>query len=121
MLTDKETTISILREEVNKFVEERDWNKYHKPKELAISISIEASELLERFQWLNETEVENSLIIPDKLTKIKDELADVLIYCFSMANALNVDISQIVNDKISKNEIKYPVHLIKGKYKKYNE
>lgn len=85
--------------ELLKFQKERDWQKYHTPENLAKSISIEAAELLEHFQWQKEY---------DK-SEVEDELADVLIYCLYMADALDVDIKEIIPRKMKKNAIKYPV------------
>lgn len=81
-----------LQNRINKFVKERDWNKFHTPENLAKSISIEASELLECFQWSGEANIED----------VKDELADVMNYCLQMAMVLNVDIIDIINNKLSK-------------------
>ena len=87
-----------LRKELIKFQRERDWKRYHTPENLAKSISIEAAELLEHFQWQKEY---------DK-NEVVDELADVLNYCFLMADALDVDVKEIVLNKMKKNAIKYP-------------
>ena len=86
------------------FVERRDWKIYHSPKNLAISISIEAAELLEHFQWNNQTFDS----IQDK-NNIKDEVADIMIYCLLFLNYMGSDIEDILIDKIHKNEVKYPI------------
>jgi NTP pyrophosphatase (non-canonical NTP hydrolase) len=86
------------------------------PQDLAVSISIEAAELLEVFQWGIKEDVD-----PEKVEKIKEELADVLIYSLSLANTLNLDISTIVQDKIKLNSEKYPIEKAMGSAKKYNE
>lgn len=97
---------------IKKFVEERKWNDYHSLDNLAKSISIEASELLEIFQWGNEdVDIEH----------VEEELADVMIYCIELANKLDKNIIDLINKKIDKNEIKYPVAKAKGNSKKYNE
>ncbi|MFC1904528.1 nucleotide pyrophosphohydrolase [Chloroflexota bacterium] len=121
MYSDKKTNLHELKTKIKSFVEERDWEKYHKPKEIAISISIESAELLELFQWTKEDEL--NLIFQDanKLENIKDEISDIVIYCLDLANALNIDVSQAIENKVKKNEEKYPVEKIKGKYKKYTE
>ena len=90
---------------IRKFVTDRDWNPSHTPANLAKSISIEASELLECFQW-SETEYD--------LDHVKEELADVIIYCQDMLDKLELDVDEIVNDKMTKNEEKYPVEKAKG-------
>ena len=99
-----------------KFRDDRDWKQFHNPKDLAISISLEAAELLEVFQWSG-SDVSGS----DKKDKIKEELADVLIYCVHMADAFDLDIDQIIQEKMKKNNEKYPVAKAKGKSEKYSE
>lgn len=100
-----------LVDELIRFQKERDWKKFHTPENLAKSISIEAAELLEHFQWGKEYD----------LTDVGEELADVLIYCIYMADSLDLNIKEIISDKIEKNAIKYPVDKSKGNAKKYNE
>jgi NTP pyrophosphatase (non-canonical NTP hydrolase) len=103
-------------EELIQFRNERDWKQFHDSKNLALAISIEASELNELFLWKKDTEVEN--INPEKL---KEELADVLSFAFLLAEKHNLDIFDIVSEKIKKNALKYPVEKAKGTAKKYNE
>ena len=99
-------------ERIDKFNKDRDWDKFHTPSNLAKSISIEANELLECFQWNdNEYNVED----------VKEELADVMNYCIQMAQVLNVDIIDIINAKMDKVEKKYPVDKAKGVSTKYNK
>ena len=98
-------------EEILKFNEERDWDQFHSPENLAKSISIEAGELLECFQWNNEYDLE----------EVKEELADVINYCILMADKLGVDPKQIVLNKMEKTAKKYPVEKSKGKSTKYNK
>lgn len=97
--------------ELLKFQKDRDWKKFHTPENLAKSISIESAELLEHFQWQKEYDSE----------KVAEELADVLIYCIYMADAMDFDIKEIILNKIAKNAIKYPVEKSKGNAKKYTE
>ena len=97
---------------IRKFVADRDWAQYHSPANLAKSISIEANELLECFQW-SDTEY--------NLQHVKEELADVLVYCRDMLDALNLDEDEIINMKMDMNEKKYPVEKAKGSNKKYSE
>ena len=103
-------------DKINKFRDDREWRKVHNEKDLAISISIEASELLELFQWKQSEEVTSK-----SLGRIKEELADVLIYSFMLADNLNLDIEEIIKEKIDINSKKYPVELSKGSNKKYTE
>ena len=101
---------------INQFRNDRDWRKFHNEKDLAISISLEASELLELFQWKNSEEV-----VKSSLEEIKEELADVFIYSFMMADNLNLDVEEIIKSKLDLNEQKYPVEKSRGSNKKYNE
>ena len=103
-------------DKINKFRDDRDWRKFHNEKDLAISISIEASELLELFQWKQSEEVTSK-----SLGRIKEELADVLIYSFMLADNLQLDVEKIIEDKLVDNNRKYPVKLSKGNNKKYTE
>lgn len=96
---------------IRKFTEDRDWDQFHSPANLAKSISIEASELLECFQW-SDTDYD--------LEHVKEELADVIVYCQDMLDKLGLDVDEIVMDKMSKNEAKYPVEKAKGSAAKYD-
>lgn len=99
-----------------KFRDDRDWKQFHNPKDLAISISLEAAELLEVFQWSG-ADVSNE----GKQDKIKEELADVVNYCVLMADACELDLDEIVQEKIKINERKYPVEKAKGRSDKYDK
>ena len=104
--------LELLKQRIQKFNDDRDWNKFHTPSNLAKSISIEANELLECFQW-NDTEFD--------LEAVKEELADVMNYCIQMSQVLNVDLIDIINSKMDKTEKKYPVEKAKGVSTKYNK
>ncbi len=95
------------------FRNDRDWEQFHNPKDLALALSIEASELLELFLWKNAEEA--------NIEKLKEELADIFAYAFLLADKYGLDVKQIVLDKIRKNGEKYPVHKAKGSAKKYDE
>lgn len=97
-------------ERIKKFRDDREWKQFHTPSNLAKAISIESGELLEEFLWDNDN---------FNLQNVKEELADVMIYCIHMANALDVNIEDIINMKMDKNEMKYPVEKAKGKSNKY--
>ena len=99
-------------ERIRSFSEERDWDQFHSPANLAKSISIEANELLECFQWDEEHY---------DINEVKEELADVLVYCRNMLDKLGLDEDEIVNAKMDQNEKKYPVDKSKGKADKYNK
>lgn len=98
-------------ERIRKFSKDRDWDKYHTPNNLAKTIAIEATELLECFQW-NENY---------KIEKVKEELADVIVNCQNLIDNLGLDIDEVINSKMDQNEKKYPVEKFKGIAKKYNE
>lgn len=97
---------------IRKFTEDRDWDKFHSPANLAKSISIEANELLECFQWDEDNY---------DVDAVKEELVDVLVYCRNMLDKLGLDEDEIINAKMDKNENKYPVDKAKGKADKYNK
>ena len=101
-------------DQILKFRDDRDWKQFHNPKDLAISISLEAAELLEVFQWSAE-----DVTCSDKIDKIKEELADVANYCVLMAVACGLDLDEIVREKIKRNEEKYPIEKSKGSKRKY--
>jgi NTP pyrophosphatase (non-canonical NTP hydrolase) len=99
-----------IQQAVRQFRDARDWRQFHSPKNLSMSIAIEAAELMEHFQWLTTAE---AALLPQQDSEAKqaiaEELADVLIYCFSLADVLEYDIADIIFDKLAKNERKYPV------------
>ena len=101
---------------VTDFRDERSWSQFHNPKDLAISINLEASELLEIFQWSGD-----DLVCEDKLDKIKEELADVLCYSILMSDRLGLDMDEIICDKMKRNGEKYPVEAAYGSKEKYTE
>ena len=103
-------------DEVLKFRDDRNWKQFHNPKDLAISISLEAAELLEVFQWSAA-----DTVWVDKKDKIREELADVLNYCILMADVCDLDMDEIIVEKIRKNNEKYPVEKARNSAKKYDE
>ena len=105
---DGRITVQELKEQVSRFRDERDWLKYDKPKDLAISISVEAAELLEYFQWKTDEQVNASLKDETKLTEVINELADVMIYCLGFSDVLRIDVSEAIERKLSKSSEKYP-------------
>jgi dCTP diphosphatase len=112
-------SIKALTDLVIKFRDARDWQQFHNPKDMAISLSLEASELLEHFQWRSPQEVEEYL--QQHKTDVAEELADVLYCVLLMSKDLNIDIGQAFTTKMTKNEQKYPVDKAKGNYKKHTE
>jgi len=108
-----------LRDALRQFAAERDWDQFHSPKNLAIAQNVEAAELLEHFQWLSDAE---SAAIPlEKRAKVREELADVLLYLIRLADKLDVDLALAAAEKISANAEKYPTHKARGSSKKYTE
>ena len=105
--------IKQITEELIKFRDERDWEQFHNPKDLALAINIESSELLEEFLWKKPEEA--------KIEKVKEELADVFAYAFLLADKYDFDVKQIVIDKIKSNGEKYPIGKAKGTAKKYTD
>lgn len=102
-----------LIKEIRQFTEDRDWDQFHNGKDLALALSIEASELNEAFLWKDAKDV--------KMEKVREELADVLNYAFLIADKYNLDVREIVMEKLAKNAAKYPVEKAKGKSDKYTE
>lgn len=111
--------IESLQEKIAEFVKERDWKQFHNPKDLAISLNLEASEVLELFQWKNETEIAQYL--ETNKNDIEEELADILYWVLLMADNMNIDIVAASERKLAKNAAKYPVDKSKGNHKKYTE
>ena len=107
------TDIQELQGKIAQFSKDRDWDQFHDGKNLAIALQLEAGELLEAYLWKNAEDV--------KIDKVKEELADVFNYAFQIATKYNLDVKQIVLDKLQKNAEKYPVDKAKGTAKKYNE
>jgi dCTP diphosphatase len=116
MSSTNDTSIADIQEALCNFRDERDWKKFHSPKNLSESIAIEAAELMEHFQWLT---TEEAVTLAQKnspsRTAIEEELADVLIYCFCLADILDCDITKIMFDKITKNGKKYPIDHYQGR------
>lgn len=117
-MKDSKTTITQMRRKMASFVAERDWQKFHRPKNLAMSLSIEAAELMEHFQWLTHTQVDRLLADPVARKEVADEMADVLSFLLSLANATDIDLAQAFESKMADNERKYPAASVRGKYHK---
>ena len=115
-MSDSDTTVSQLRGWVHDFVERRDWHQFHSPKNLAMSMAIEAAELMEHFQWLSTEQSRAIAENPQQLEAVGEELADVLCYALAMANELQLDLSSTIRRKMQKNERKYPADEYRGRY-----
>ena len=111
--------IKEITEKIIKFRNERDWMQFHDPKNMAVSIILEASELLEHFQWKTKEEV-RKYVMQNK-AEIKDEIADIALYLFELADNLGISLIGAMEAKLKKNEMKYPIEKAKGKHAKYNK
>ena len=105
--------IKTIQKQLSDFADERDWDQFHNPKNLAMALSVEASELVEIFQWLTPEQAEE-IMDSSQSDHVKEEVADVMIYLLRLADKLDIDLESIVNDKIVQNGKKYPVNLSKG-------
>ena len=115
------TTLKELIEKVIAFRDNRDWEQYHNPKDLAVSLSLEASELLELFQWKDAEEVEGTKSDEKIRQRIKEELGDIFVYALTLCHTYDFDPSEVVLEKLKLNDKKYPVEKVKGKADKYTE
>ncbi len=111
--------IKELTEKIKQFREERDWTKFHNPKDVAISLALEAAEVLEHFQWKSLGELDE--YIKNNREEIGDELADVAIYLFGLADDMDIDLREAIERKMVKNAKKYPVEKVQGSTKKYTQ
>ncbi|MEW6178179.1 MAG: nucleotide pyrophosphohydrolase [Pseudomonadota bacterium] len=109
-----------IQQKLTNFSCEREWDQFHSPKNLAIALSVECSELLEEFQWLTDEQAISVMDHADQAERIRDELADVTAYLLQLAGKLGVDLEDAVHKKIEKNALKYPIEKAKGSAKKYN-
>jgi NTP pyrophosphatase (non-canonical NTP hydrolase) len=114
---DSKTTIAELREGMARFVRAREWEQYHSPKNLVMALSAEAAELMEHFLWIDNETSRGVVNDPAKLAEVADEIADVAGVIFALCNCLGLDLATIVRDKMARNELKYPVEKVRGKYR----
>ena len=108
-----------LRSAISAFIQERDWEQFHSPKNLAMALSVEVAEIVEHFQWLTEEESKN--LPPGKLAEVREEIGDVMIYLTELADKLGIDPVEAAKAKMTINGQKYPAELVKGKASKYTE
>ena len=113
--------VTILKERIRFFAKERDWEQFHSPKNISMALSVEASELVEIFQWLTEKQSHEIINNDKKLSDIKDEIADILVYAVRISDLLGINIVDAIDQKIVKNIEKYPADLVRGSAKKYTE
>jgi len=115
-LADRDCLVSTLKDEVNRFVAERDWEQFHSPKNLSMSIAIEAAELMEHFQWVTVPEARLLTRDPEKYDEVIQEVADIAIYILSLCHSLNIDLSHSIGKKLKLNRKKYPMEEYWGKF-----
>ena len=111
--------VAELQRRLAEFAAARDWDQFHSPKNLAMALSVEASELLEEFQWL--TEEQSRALDAERRERVRLEMADVLIYLLRLADKLDVDVLRAAHDKVALNEAKYPADRVRGDARKYTE
>lgn len=107
--------IAELQQSIRDFVKARDWDQFHTPKNLAMSVAIEAGELMEVFQWTTTEEANDPVFVEQHRAEVEDEVADVLIYVLSLANKCEIDIPTIVRRKMARNDVRFPPNRVKGR------
>ncbi len=112
-MNDTDTTLAVLKDRMAAFVRERDWEQFHTPKNLAMSIAIEAAELMERFQWL--TPEQSGVATPEERQKTQEEIADIVIYALYLCNRLSIDLTGAILSKTERNARRYPADLVRGR------
>ena len=115
-MSDASTTVADLKALLAQFVAERDWQQFHSPKNLSMSLAIETAELMEHFQWIEGETSRQVAADPAKFAEVRDEMADVFCYLLALANSLEVDLAASVRSKMVKNAAKYPVEQSRGRY-----
>ncbi len=115
-MSDAQTTVAELRQQVERFVVERDWRQFHTPKNLSMALAIEAAELMEHFQWLTPEASRAVALDAPQLAAVGEELADVVCYALALANELGLDVSEALSKKMVKNAEKYPVDEYRGRF-----
>ena len=115
-MSDEATTIRELKQLVGAFRDARDWAQFHSPKNLSTAIAIEAAELMAEFQWLTTEESVAAIGDPQKLRQTKREIADIMMYCLSLADSLGIDVADAIRQKITENAEKYPEDEYKGRF-----
>lgn len=113
--------IEEIKKQLTIFAEKREWNKFHSPKNLVMAAGVEMAEIIEIFQWITEEESFKIKDSADLKTQVSHEIADVFLYLIRLADILNIQLNQSLIDKININEKKYPLNLVKGSSKKYNQ
>ncbi len=113
------SSLTALRDDLRRFAKQRDWDQFHAPKNLAMALSVEAAELLEHFQWLSESQ--SKRLSARQLARVREEIADVLLYLVRLSDQLGVDLIEAAADKMKRNARKYPVRKARGTSRKYTD
>src|SRR5438270_9310091 len=116
-MPDTTTTLAVLKEAMRRFVSERDWERFHSPKNLSMGAAIEAAELMEHFLWMDNDTSSQVVHDPAALGEIADEIADVACYLLALSNTLGIDLSEAILNKLAKNALKYPADQYRGRYR----
>ncbi len=117
MMKDTQTTVAELIKLVEEFVAKRQWQPFHDPKNLSMSLAIEAAELMEHFQWLRSDQLDSVGDDPQVLDDIRDEVADIAAYLLSFVSAMKIDLSSALEDKMKRNAVRYPADKYRGRFK----
>jgi NTP pyrophosphatase (non-canonical NTP hydrolase) len=120
-MSDPTTTFADVREAIRSFVRARDWEQFHSPKNLSMALAAEAAELMEHFLWQDSAASQQALLDPVKARAVRDELADIIIYCLEFANIAGIDVCDAIRAKMAENDRKYPVDKARGNARKYTE
>jgi dCTP diphosphatase len=118
-MNDKITTIEEIKEKITSFIQERDWEQYHLPKDVGIALSIEVGEILEHFRFKSDKMIEEWLKDPENKEQLADEIGDTGVFLIDLARICNIDFAEAINNKLKKSAIKYPKEIVKGKPHKY--
>jgi dCTP diphosphatase len=118
-MNDNDTTIKEMRKRLKAFIDERDWDQFHKPKDIGLALIIEAAEILEHFRFKTDKEIEEFLNDSKNKEELGDELGDTLMFIIDLARVCNIDLAEAFERKLGKSAKKYPVDLVKGKSHKY--
>ncbi|PIP94945.1 MAG: nucleotide pyrophosphohydrolase [Bdellovibrio sp. CG12_big_fil_rev_8_21_14_0_65_39_13] len=121
MVKNESLNITALQKKIQQFATDRDWQQFHTPKNIAMALTVEAAELLELFQWLTPEESLSMQNDAKWKERVGEEMSDVLLYLFRMADHLNINLPEAIESKMEKNAKKYPAELVRGKSKKYSE
>ena len=119
-MPDSSTTFQQIKNKIKKFVKDRDWEQFHSPKNLSMSLAIEVAELMESFQWLTDKQSQDLKLDKKKKSELEREIADIAIYLLNFCDVMKIDLTKAIDKKLIENSEKYPAKIVKGKAHKYN-